>query len=368
MNWALGLATCFLAVGFLGCASSQKSAVPLEKVNRNGIAGIERLAEEAREVTERDYAHVAAVLGEEGKGTPFSIQFRKSIWIPYEGHGSGRAGGRDFGLRIGKRTFASYRWRVIELSAERFLARPERLAKTVRHEIAHLFQPYPKGAPVFWVEGIAEYVAHELGAEKPDCFCDAKHPHYTDGYGCSAAFLQFLSETRDTNVVARLHRALLKGKKAEEFFLEQTGRPFVELWKEFEGSHRYTDAARAAVKLRENVGASKSHEEAFGLLMEFLRRAPGGGLTASAMEHVKALADAGVVASPDRWEVELQPDELEQSESFPARRVVHLDSGDRKKRYDYHLVKSASDEEWAVEEVLIRDLRTGRVLRRLKGS
>jgi hypothetical protein len=365
MKWFLGLMAGVSMIGLGGCASGRVAGAPLEGVKRNGIAGIETFAREAREVAQKDYSRVASILGETN-GAAFSIKFRKAIWIPYEGEGSGRTGGRDVRVGIGKRTFTSYRWRVIELSAERFLARPERLAKTVRHEMAHLFQAYPKGAPVFWVEGIAEFVAYELGGEATDCFCDAKFPHFTDGYGCAAAFLQFLRDRQGTNVVGRLHRAFLKGKSAEEFFATETGRAFGDLWKEFEGSHRYTADARAAVALREKVGASASEEEAFRLLMEFLRTLRGGELTASAIEHVKGLAERGAAARPEQWEVQLHPDELEQSDNFPARRVAHFDSKDRKRRYDYVLVKNAPDAEWMLENVLVRDLRNGRVTRRLK--
>src|SRR4051812_10143486 len=103
MTWILGLATCVLTVAFCGCASPRVGGVPLEKVKRNGIAGIEGMAAEAREVAERDYPLVAAVLEEEGGGTAFSIEFRKAIWVPYKGTAGGRAGGRDFRFGIGKR-------------------------------------------------------------------------------------------------------------------------------------------------------------------------------------------------------------------------------------------------------------------------
>jgi hypothetical protein len=48
--------------------------------------------------------------------------------------------------------------------------------------------------------------------------------------------------------------------------------------------------------------------------------------------------------------------------------LVHFDSTDRKQRYDYHLVKSAHDADWSLVEILIRDLRTGRVMRRMKAG
>ena len=368
MTRALGITLCIIAMCATGCASSQKPASPLTKVKQNSIRGIEHLAAEARRITETDYPRIRALLGAETDCPPFSIGFRKQLWIPYEGPGSGVAKGRNINFRIAKRTFATYRQRTIELSAERLRARPERLGEVVHHEITHFFQHYPTNTPSHWREGIADYVAHELAAEKSHCACNAMFPALTDGYACAAAFLQFLHDAYTTNTVPRLHQALSKGKSAEAFFHELTGREFSDLWTEFQSTSRYTPDARAAVTLREKVDATKSPDDAVELLQAFLSKRPGGEITVSAMRHVKTLADAKKIPAPPSRQFAIYKDELDQSPTFPARRIVHFDSHDNKTRYDYHLAKDSPATEWTLEKILLRDLRTGKIKSRPKSK
>jgi hypothetical protein len=102
------------------------------------------------------------------------------------------------------------------------------------HEAAHVVQNYRGGGNPGWlVEGVADYVRFfkfepgNLGPIDPD------RAHYNGSYRVTAAFLAYLVEKYDKDLVLKLNKQMRDGKYKEEAFKEFTGKPLEELDEEW---------------------------------------------------------------------------------------------------------------------------------------
>lgn len=123
----------------------------------------------------------------------------------------------------------------VVLDAGWFTAHPNDLGCVV-HELAHIVQVYhAEGLPGWLTEGIADYARHRAGVEDGWRIPEAFRPgtHYTDGYGTTAAFLVFLEQRYDPDLVTKLNRALKDGSYTEALFEQYTGKALDELWGEY---------------------------------------------------------------------------------------------------------------------------------------
>ena len=122
---------------------------------------------------------------------------------------------------------------LIELSAAYFARQPDDLGAIV-HEMAHVYQGYPSGQPSWLTEGIADYIRYWAGYNNSWSYahCAAALPNYTSGYWCSAAFLQFVEEKYDSNLIPQLNAALRQNKYDDKLFQEYAGKPVDQLWQE----------------------------------------------------------------------------------------------------------------------------------------
>jgi hypothetical protein len=130
------------------------------------------------------------------------------------------------------------------------------------HELAHVTQAYRwlpwLRAPMYWHEGIADYVRFKLGYTNvlgcPQC--SVEFPHYTSGFWCAGAFLLYLDTTYGPTVVRRLSTDLRHGRYSEKVFVETTGKTLDELLIEFQGTPAFTPVAAAVNKLYTALGYS----------------------------------------------------------------------------------------------------------------
>ena len=122
---------------------------------------------------------------------------------------------------------------VISLSSNWFNQHPEDLGAIV-HEMAHVVQGYPPGQPSWLTEGIADYIRYSLGYKTSWSYphCGQGSPHYTSGYWCSAAFLQFIERVYDKDIINKLNTALKNNRYHDSLFQEYTGKSLPELWEE----------------------------------------------------------------------------------------------------------------------------------------
>ena len=109
----------------------------------------------------------------------------------------------------------------------------------VVHELVHVIQRYGRvrngnSNPGWLVEGVADYIRwfhFEPPSQRPRP--NPATAHYTDSYRTTAAFLNFVAETQDQDVVKKLNTAMREGRYTAELWKEYTGKTVDELWEEY---------------------------------------------------------------------------------------------------------------------------------------
>lgn len=119
-------------------------------------------------------------------------------------------------------------------SVKYFKARPDDIGAMI-HETVHIVQSYrTRNAPGWLVEGIADYVRF-FKYEPGKIGKIANDPHYNNSYRTSAAFLNFVAEKYDKELVRKVNRALREGEYREEIWRTLTKKTLKELdedWRE----------------------------------------------------------------------------------------------------------------------------------------
>lgn len=105
------------------------------------------------------------------------------------------------------------------------------------HETVHCVQQYRgRGNPGWLVEGVADYVRFfKYEANKPKPLA-AEKAKYDGSYRTTAAFLAYLVETQDQEIVRKLNDAMRRGKYTADVWKELTGKTAEELGREWQKS------------------------------------------------------------------------------------------------------------------------------------
>lgn len=102
------------------------------------------------------------------------------------------------------------------------------------HETAHIVQNYRRrGNPGWLVEGVADYVRFfkfEPGNLGP---IDAQKAHYNSSYRVSAAFLAYVTEKYDKDLVLKLNKLMREGNYRDDVFKDLTDKTLAELDEEW---------------------------------------------------------------------------------------------------------------------------------------
>jgi hypothetical protein len=172
-----------------------------------------------RPVCERWYPRIVAMLPSPGYTAPrrVSITFRKDM--------QGVAGAS------GTRIVCAGDWFRRNLEGE--------AAGAVVHELVHVVQRYGRvrngrSNPGWLVEGVADYIRwfhFEPPSQRPRP--NPATAHYTDSYRTTAAFLNYVAETQDQDIVKKLNTAMREGRYTAELWKEHTGKTVDELWEGF---------------------------------------------------------------------------------------------------------------------------------------
>ena len=105
------------------------------------------------------------------------------------------------------------------------------------HETCHVIQHYrSRNNPGWLVEGVADYVRffkYEPGKIGP---INAERARYNAAYRVTAAFLAYVSEKYNKDLVLKLNAIMRDGKYKEEVFKELTGKTVQELDEEWRAS------------------------------------------------------------------------------------------------------------------------------------
>jgi hypothetical protein len=118
-------------------------------------------------------------------------------------------------------------------SVKWFTAHPNDFGAMV-HETVHVVQDYRlAGNPGWLVEGIADYIRffkYEPGKLGP---ISARRAHYDGSFRVTAAFLAYLTEKYDKQIVRKLNKMMREGEYKEDSFKILTGKTVRELDKEW---------------------------------------------------------------------------------------------------------------------------------------
>jgi hypothetical protein len=169
----------------------------------------------SQEIIEGWYPVLAETLASDGYTPP------RRIDLIFQKDPKGIAG------TAGSRIFASDGW---------FKAHPDDYGALV-HEAVHVVQSYPGGSPGWLVEGIADYVrCWVYEPQTPRRPLDPGRIRYQDSYQVTGAFLAYLVQKYDKEIVRKLNAACRKAQYKNELFKESTGKDLDTLWEEFRGS------------------------------------------------------------------------------------------------------------------------------------
>jgi hypothetical protein len=109
-------------------------------------------------------------------------------------------------------------------SVDYFKGHPKDVGAMV-HETAHVVQRYRRrGNPGWLVEGVADYVRFFKFEPANLGRIDPRRAHYNSGYRVSAAFLAYLTDTYDKQLVRKLNTLMREGRYHDEAFQELTGK------------------------------------------------------------------------------------------------------------------------------------------------
>jgi hypothetical protein len=98
------------------------------------------------------------------------------------------------------------------------------------HETTHIVQNYQHdNTPGWLVEGISDYIRFFKYEPGKLGRLSASTSHYNDAYRASAAFLAFVNDKYDRELVKKLNALLREGKYSDEIFKRLTGRNLEQL-------------------------------------------------------------------------------------------------------------------------------------------
>jgi putative membrane-bound dehydrogenase-like protein len=125
---------------------------------------------------------------------------------------------------------------TIEASARYFAKHPDDVGALL-HELVHVVQAYPPGAPGWLVEGIADYVRYYyFEPAKGAAFRAQPRQSYKGGYLPAAALLASAQVGKPKAIVAELNRLGHAGKLSEAAFKDIVGQAPDEVWKRVPGN------------------------------------------------------------------------------------------------------------------------------------
>ncbi len=252
----------------------------VRKVDLSLAPEMKELAGRARQLGNEMYPKALGLLTDEPGKLPrqFDIVFKQRL-SSREFRGTGTLPG----------CVGGWRGTTIYLDAQWFALNPTNFDSIFIHEMAHVAQQYPRKAPSHWQEGIADYVSAKLLCtnESHCAECSNISPHYRSGYSCAAAFLLYVEQTHNSNVVRQLQSALRRGSYNDAFFTKATGRTLDQLWDEFKTTPAYKPSADEAIKFYKSLGYTNG--ATLKQLRARFKQQPGGALTLEAQEFLSGL-------------------------------------------------------------------------------
>ena len=131
---------------------------------------------------------------------------------------------------------ATFRGAVIRVSSSYALGHPDDIPGVIVHEMTHVVQHYrQRGLPGWLVEGIADYVRwfnYEPVSKRPHPKADTADARKS--YRVTAAFLNWVVNTHDRDLVKQLNEQTFQGNYTDDLWQKLTGKSLDDLnteWK-----------------------------------------------------------------------------------------------------------------------------------------
>ncbi len=124
--------------------------------------------------------------------------------------------------------------REITVSSRYIKARPNDFGLVI-HETTHVAQAYPRVREVWAMEGMTDWIRYFVTEPRSrnSWRVDPARSKYTDSYGVTATFFEWLVENKDPEFIKKIHNVFRSRRSVEKFVVEEYGKTCQELWNEF---------------------------------------------------------------------------------------------------------------------------------------
>ena len=124
--------------------------------------------------------------------------------------------------------------REITVSSRYIKARPGDFGLVI-HETTHVAQAYPRVREVWAMEGMTDWIRYFVTEPRSrnSWRVNPERSKYTDSYGVTATFFEWLVENKDPEFIKKIHKVFRSRQSVEKFVVEEYGKTCQELWDEF---------------------------------------------------------------------------------------------------------------------------------------
>lgn len=124
--------------------------------------------------------------------------------------------------------------REITVSSRYIKARPNDFGLVI-HETTHVAQAYPRVREVWAMEGMTDWIRYFVTEPRSrnSWRVNPERSKYTDSYGVTATFFEWLVENKDPEFIKKIHKVFRSRRSVEKFVVEEYGKTCQELWDEF---------------------------------------------------------------------------------------------------------------------------------------
>ena len=124
--------------------------------------------------------------------------------------------------------------REITVSSRYIKARPDDFGLVI-HETTHVAQAYPRVREVWAMEGMTDWIRYFVTEPRSrnSWRVNTERSKYTDSYGVTATFFEWLVENKDPEFIKKIHKVFRSRQSVEKFVVEEYGKTCQELWDEF---------------------------------------------------------------------------------------------------------------------------------------
>ena len=126
--------------------------------------------------------------------------------------------------------------REITVSSNYIKRRPDDFGLVI-HETTHVAQAYGRVRETWAMEGMTDWIRYYVTEPRTrnhwNVGADVRRQKYTDSYGVTAAFYNWLVENRDPQFIHKIHKTFRVGGSVELLAREEYHKSLQELWDEY---------------------------------------------------------------------------------------------------------------------------------------